>query len=383
MIQHYRRMVDDPVRVAAFRRAIARAVRPGDVVADVGCALGNYTVFACRAGARRVLAVEVAPVIAAAREVVAASGCGDRVRFLPGFSTDLEVPERARVVIFEDYPTTLLGPRPVQVVRDLVSRWLARGGRLVPDRARLWLAAVEDETSYRDLDRFGRSGQKSFEVDLAPTRARAFAEPQSARLGAAALLSRPVLAARLDLRGLRSPEVALHATVTARRAGTLHGLVLWFELHLAGRWLGTGPLDPPIAWQHTLFPFAEPLRLEEGARLRLSLESGSFGQDLVWRWRAEAGRRKAEGDSLARLAPGSEDLVRWQPGHVPPVHPDLDVDRYVLGLVDGRRSLGGIAARLRRRFPRRFPRPADAERRVALVLGIRPPSSAPSSAPRS
>lgn len=110
MIRRYRAMIDDPVRLAAFQDAITQVVRPGDVVVDLGCAMGNFSVFACRAGARRVYAVEASPIIEVAREVVRANGFSNRVRFLPGLSTAIDVPERAQVVIFEDYPATLLSP---------------------------------------------------------------------------------------------------------------------------------------------------------------------------------------------------------------------------------------------------------------------------------
>ena len=136
MLQHYRTLLDDPVRLAHFARAIAATVRPGDVVADIGCGLGTFTVFACRAGAGRVYAVEESPIIELAREVVRFNDCADRVHFLPGLSTTLAVPERAHVALFEDYPTTLLAPPALHIVRDLVLRWLTPGGRLVPSSQR-------------------------------------------------------------------------------------------------------------------------------------------------------------------------------------------------------------------------------------------------------
>jgi hypothetical protein len=63
----------------------------------LGCAIGNFSVFACRAGAARVYAVEVEPILEVAREVVQTNGFAERVRFLSGRSTELDVPERARL----------------------------------------------------------------------------------------------------------------------------------------------------------------------------------------------------------------------------------------------------------------------------------------------
>ena len=110
MLQHYRQLIDDPVRLGAFQRAIASVVKPGDVVADIGCGLGTYAIFAARAGARRVFAVDDSPIVEVAREVVRDSGADGVVELFSGYSTAVEPPERCDVVIFEDCLTTLVSP---------------------------------------------------------------------------------------------------------------------------------------------------------------------------------------------------------------------------------------------------------------------------------
>src|SRR5690348_9298750 len=137
MLQHYRQLIDDPVRLGAFQRAIAAVVRPGDVVADVGCGLGTYAIFAARAGARRVFAVDDSRIVTVAREVVRDNGVDDVVEVFAGYSTAVSPPEPCDVVIFEDYATTLVSPERARVIADLLARWLKPGGRLVPSRARL------------------------------------------------------------------------------------------------------------------------------------------------------------------------------------------------------------------------------------------------------
>ena len=53
-LRDYGAMIADAGRSNAYAKAIARAVRPGDTVADIGCGPGVFSLLACRAGARRV-----------------------------------------------------------------------------------------------------------------------------------------------------------------------------------------------------------------------------------------------------------------------------------------------------------------------------------------
>ncbi len=57
-LRDYGAMIADVGRFSAYAKAIARAVRSGDTVVDIGCGPGVFSLLACRAGARRVFAIE-------------------------------------------------------------------------------------------------------------------------------------------------------------------------------------------------------------------------------------------------------------------------------------------------------------------------------------
>ena len=368
MLQHFRELIDDPVRLGAFQRAIASVVHPGDVVADIGCGLGTYAIFAARAGARRVFAVDDSPIVEAAREVVRDNGADDVVELMSGYSTALEPPEGCDVVIFEDYLTTLVSPGKARVVADLETRWLKPGGRLLPPRARLWLAPVEDPEGHLRIDRFHWSKDRVFGIDFGSTRRRVFASPHARKLGTGALVAAPDLAHDYDLLHLKRVEVSATRTLTASRDGVIHGLLLWFDLELAGTWLGTGPMAPPSAWQQTLLPLGAPLPVTAGAPIEVSLQAAPLGEVLVWRWSVASGGRRVDASSLEGTPPRAETLALSRPEHVPAAAVELEIDRTILAAVDGRRTVADLAALLRTRFAARFDDDHAAAERVAHVL---------------
>jgi len=66
---------------------------------EVGAGTEVFSLLACRAGARRVFAIESEDIIQFARELAVANGFCDRIEFFEGNSRVTELPERANVVI--------------------------------------------------------------------------------------------------------------------------------------------------------------------------------------------------------------------------------------------------------------------------------------------
>ena len=93
-------MLRDTNRTLAYKAALER-VCEGAVVLDVGCGTGVLSIFAARAGAKRVYAVEASSLAEQTRAVVAANGLSDVITVLRVRAEDLELPERVDVLVSE------------------------------------------------------------------------------------------------------------------------------------------------------------------------------------------------------------------------------------------------------------------------------------------
>ena len=131
-------MFTDPVRTPAYLAAIARVVKPGDVVIEIGTGVGFFAVAACRAGAKHVYAIEMNPSVAVAHEVLAANGCADRVTVMQEQSSRVTLPERGDVLLEDMRGVLPLDGGHIAAVIDARARLLRDGAPINAKRCIAW-----------------------------------------------------------------------------------------------------------------------------------------------------------------------------------------------------------------------------------------------------
>jgi predicted RNA methylase len=124
----------DKKRTLAFREAINQVVKPGDVVVEVGAGTGILSLFAAGAGAARVHAVEIDPVLAASlRETVRLNNLETKMEIIEGDALTVGLPANVDVVIGELIETGLLDEMQVAVMNSLHARGvIGDKTRLIP-----------------------------------------------------------------------------------------------------------------------------------------------------------------------------------------------------------------------------------------------------------
>jgi len=358
----YGSMIADHLRVEAYAKALRQTVRKGSVVVEIGTGPGIFAVLACQLGAGRVYAIEPAEIIQVAREVAAANGCAHKIEFFEQLSSRVTLPARADVIVSDLRGVLPLFQRHIPDIVDARRRFLAPGGILIPRRDAMWAAIVEAPKNYGEMvDPWDKN---PFGQNLSPARRLAVNNIQKIRVSPRQLLSEQKLWTTLYYASVENPDVRGNLQWTIDRAGTGHGIVVWFDADLAeGATLSNRPGSPEGIYDSVFFPWTQPATLGPGQTVCVDLDAKLVEDDYVWRWTTRIELTELVGASPihfeqsqlngAVLSPTK--LHKIAADHIPQLSDEGLLRRRTLELMDGKASLEEIAHTLAAEFPQRFP----------------------------
>jgi protein arginine N-methyltransferase 1 len=169
--------------------------------------------------------------------------------------------------------------------------------------------------------------------------------------------------AELDFRTVTDPNVAAQIEWLAERPGTGHGFVAWFDTNLYQEiGFSNAPGQAPLLYGNAFFPWQEPVRLEAGDRITIKVAADLTDDDYTWRWNSVITRPGETQEVVARFKQSNLSAVRALRSlrarggsHVPCASRQLEIDRFILGRIDGERSTLEIAQEVSDRFGDLFP----------------------------
>ena len=143
MIYH-QTLLRDERRNKPFLEALQRTVEADTRVLDIGSGSGVWAIVAAKLGAKSVTAIEgnstMLPVIMghAVENKVA-----DRLKIINGTSTDVSLKEKFDIIVSETIGNQAFDEDIIPTMVDARSRFLADGGRLIPQKVSLMAAPVK------------------------------------------------------------------------------------------------------------------------------------------------------------------------------------------------------------------------------------------------
>lgn len=309
----YDTMFADAVRTRAFLDAIAHAVRPGDVVVEIGTGVGYFAVAAARAGARRVYAIELSDVADVAREVVADNGFADVVDVIHGDAAVVSLPERATLLIEDLRGVLPTFGRRIPLLVDARARHLAPDARFLATRETLWAVPVVAPAADPAAPALGDAPHGIIRTAVAR---RLRDDWRRVRLAARDQLAEPARLAAVDLARVESPDVDGEAAWTIARDGRVEGIAVWFDADFqGGARIENAPAAPRALYGQAFFPLTQAIAARAGDRLHCEWRAVLVGDDYVYAWHTThvpaAGEvTEYRQSTLRSLLPPHDELAR-------------------------------------------------------------------------
>jgi type II protein arginine methyltransferase len=259
-------MLADNARNEAYERALKAAVRPGDLVLDIGAGSGLLAMMAARAGAARVVACEADPLLAVtAREIVRRNGYGDVVDIVAERSTKLDragaLEGGADLIVSEVFSHTLLDEGAIETLNHAMKTLARPGARIIPASASIQVALVEfrgkilpplGNVAGFNLSLFDRHAPSMMSVPL---------KSRDLHLRSAA---EPLF--DFDFTRGTAPVEQRRKLALTSRGGRVNGIAQWIRLQLTDE-VAFENSPGPGRWSHwpcVLYPFESPLDTAEG-----------------------------------------------------------------------------------------------------------------------
>jgi hypothetical protein len=284
-LAHYA-MLSDQIRVMGYKSAIQAHCRD-KVVVEVGCGSGLLSVFAAKAGAKKVYAIEGAPVAKLAAKIIEANGCEDVVTLIRGNSHDIELPERGDVLIHELLASgDGFAENVLMHVADARKRHLKENATLLPTKIEVFVIPVETPPPNHIRPARTRDLAATYGINLDPlvdaldsapaVRLRHIMgwhdamNPATEGVGGRAL-AEPTMVFAADFRAPPPSDFVQHTPVRITHSGQFTAFLRYFRVWFDDEnCLTTSPYAPPTCWGCVVEDLRTPRYLEQGTTITLA-----------------------------------------------------------------------------------------------------------------
>lgn len=270
-------MLKDKNRTETYRRSIENNKEDfkDKIVLDIGAGTGILSMFAARAGAKHVYAVENAEIALFAREIVSRNGLSDKITILKGKMEEVVLPvEKVDIIVSEWMGYFLLYESMLDCVLWARDKYLVEGGKILPDKCQIYFAGIEDSDYKASKIDFWKNVY-GFNMDCLG--AAAMKEPIVDSVNAEPIISDTCKVLELDLCKMNPDDVEFsnEYCITFEENETCHALLAWFDCEFSRltrpKTLSTSPHAGYTHWKQVVFYLKEDIRMERGDKLKGSV----------------------------------------------------------------------------------------------------------------
>uniref|UniRef100_A0A6N2MRV8 Protein arginine N-methyltransferase domain-containing protein n=1 Tax=Salix viminalis TaxID=40686 RepID=A0A6N2MRV8_SALVM len=270
-------MLKDVVRTKTYQNVIFqnKFLFKDKIVLDVGAGTGILSLFCAKAGAAHVYAVECSHIANMAKEIVESNGYSNVITVLKGKIEDIELPvAKVDIIISEWMGYFLLFENMLNSVLYTRDKWLANDGIVLPDKASLYLTAIEDAEYKEDKIEFWNN---VYGFDMTCIKKQAMGEPLVDTVDQNQIVTNCQMLKTMDISKMASGDTSFTVPfkLVAERDDYIHALVAYFDVSftkchkLTG--FSTGPRSRATHWKQTVLYLEDVLTICQGEALTGSM----------------------------------------------------------------------------------------------------------------
>lgn len=271
-------MLKDTTRTLSYRSAMYknRSLFKDKVVLDVGCGTGILSMFAIKAGAKHVYAVDMSNIIEKAREIISLNGYDEQITLIQGKIEEVNLPvSKVDIIVSEWMGYFLLYESMLDTVLQARDRFLVEGGLIFPDKCSMYIAGIEDGQYKNEKIHYW---EDVYGFDFSPFVDVAMSEPLVDTVDQQALITTPEKFLDIDLTTATKSDLCFcrDFTLQAIDSDFCHAYIVWFECFFPGEaniQLSTGPMYNYTHWKQTVFYMDQVLNLKKGDLIKGKIAS--------------------------------------------------------------------------------------------------------------
>lgn len=262
-------MLSDKVRTDSYRDAILRngQLFAGKSVLDVGCGTSILSMFASRAGADRVIAIDQSHIIYYAMDIVNRNKVPN-IEFVKGRLEDTEIPQpdKVDIIVSEWMGYFLLFEGMLDSIIYARDHHLKENGIILPNRCNISLVGFGDEVRHREFVAFW---EDVYGFDMSPLQPDVLKETIIEVCNGEHVLTEPVIIAEFDMMTVdySCSNFVYDFQMAVKKSGKITAFVgyfdTFFDLPEAIKFT-TGPHSTPTHWKQSIFYIRTPVSVTAG-----------------------------------------------------------------------------------------------------------------------